>query len=79
MLFYAFDLYQYISDRDFYSDFITFVPGKIVFTQPELEKAIETNDFEKEKVKPFKDKYFGDTDGKASQRVANAVIKALES
>lgn len=79
MAFYAFDLYQYISDRDFYSDFISFVPGKIVFTQHELESAIESEDFETEKVQPFKEKYFSETDGKASQRVADAIIKALES
>ena len=31
MMFYAFDLYDYISSRDFYYDFEGFVPGKIVF------------------------------------------------
>ena len=79
MVFYAFDLYQYISDRDFYSDFISFVPGKIVFTQSELEKAIDAEDFENEKVEPFKEKYFSKADGKASQRVADAIINALKS
>lgn len=78
MLFYAFDLYQYIADRDFYSDFISFVPGKIVFTQDELESAVKAGAFEQEKVTPFRNKYFGETDGKASERVAEAIIKALD-
>ena len=54
MLFYAFDLFDYISKRDFYYDFESFVPGKIVFSQRELTEAITTGDFESEKVPPFK-------------------------
>lgn len=54
MLFYAFDLFDYISKRDFYYDFESFVPGKIVFSQRELTEAIVAGDFESEKVPPFK-------------------------
>ena len=58
MLFYAFDLFDYISKRDFYYDFESFVPGKIVFSQRELTDAIVAGDFESEKVPPFKTKFF---------------------
>lgn len=79
MLFYAYDLYQYITDRDFYCDFENFVPGKIVFTNGELVESVRAGDFEQEKVEPFKYKFFTNPDGKASQRVADAILSVLKS
>ncbi|MGN0521590.1 MAG: CDP-glycerol glycerophosphotransferase family protein [Eubacterium sp.] len=78
MLFYAYDLYDYISSRDFYYDFEGFVPGKIVFSQKELLDAASNNDFEQEKVSGFKTKFFDHLDGKSSQRVADLILKNLE-
>ncbi len=78
MIFYAYDLYQYISERDFYCDFETFVPGKIVFHQEQLSSTILAEDFESEKIEPFKNIFFSDTDGKSSQRVADLIIKKLD-
>ncbi len=77
MLFYAYDLYKYISERDFYSDFETFVPGKIVFTQEEIEASVLSGDFEAEKIPSFRDKYFTMTDGNSSRRVAEKILEAL--
>ncbi|MCR5151266.1 MAG: CDP-glycerol glycerophosphotransferase family protein [Clostridiales bacterium] len=78
MLFYAFDLYQYITERDFYCDFESFVPGKIVFTYEELVKAAVSGDFDSEKVIPFKNRFFTFTDGNSSQRVADAILEAVK-
>ncbi len=78
MLFYAYDLYQYISERDFYCDFETFVPGKIVFNQQELEKAIINSDFEREKIEPFRNKFFNEIDGKSTERTAHVILEALK-
>ncbi len=77
MLFYAYDLYQYVSERDFYCDFESFVPGKIVFNQREMEDAVKNGDFESEKIEPFRNKFFSDIDGKSSERAANAILEAL--
>lgn len=79
MLFYAYDLYQYISERDFYCDFESFVPGKIVFNEGQMTNAIKENDFESYKINSFKNTFFTDTDGKSSQRVADSIINALKS
>ena len=79
MLFYAFDLYDYISSRDFYYDFEGFVPGKIVFSQRELLQCIEQQDFSSEKVEGFKNKFFDHLDGKSSQRVADLILDNLKS
>lgn len=78
MLFYAYDLYEYISSRDFYYDFEGFVPGKIVFTESELISSIKAKDFEQEKVDGFKNKFFDSLDGKSSQRVADLIVNELE-
>lgn len=78
MLFYVFDLYEYISTRDFYYDFEGFVPGKIVFSEKELVEAIINKDFEHEKVAGFKTKFFDEFDGKSSERVAELVRSLLK-
>lgn len=47
MLFYAFDLNEYSRDRDFYCNFSTFVPGKIVLNTEEMIDSINCNDYKK--------------------------------
>lgn len=74
MLFYAFDLDGYVASRDFYEPFAEFVPGKIVKTFGELMTAIEMNDFEQEKVEPFKNKNFEYQDGNSTDRVIDWLI-----
>ena len=76
MLFYAFDLSEYIATRDFYYEYEPFLPGKLTQTQGELVDAIKNEDFEMEKIEPFKHKFFDNLDGKSAERVA-AMIKKL--
>ena len=42
MLFFAFDLDEYVASRDFYEPFTSFAPGRIVRTFPELLDALRT-------------------------------------
>lgn len=77
MLFYVYDLFTYISTRDFYYDFESFVPGKIVFSEKELIDAVNNNDFEQEKVNGFKTKFFDHVDGGSSRRVADLILDNL--
>ena len=77
MLFYTFDLQEYIKERDFYFNFETFIPGKFFYTQEELERAIKEKDFATEKIPEFRNKFFDDLDGKASVRIADLLCKAL--
>lgn len=69
MLFYAFDLEDYITSRDFYEPYEEFVPGKIVETFDELIDTLYKEDFEQEKVPRFLDKHFKYQDGKSSERL----------
>ena len=76
MLFYAYDLDNYVATRDFYSGYEHFVPGKIVRTQEELVAAVLSQDYEADKIEPFCKANFDIRDGKASERVA-AFIRNL--
>ncbi|WP_318526229.1 CDP-glycerol glycerophosphotransferase family protein [Methanobrevibacter arboriphilus] len=58
MLFYAFDLENYISERSFYYEYKTFVPGKIIYSQEGIVNSIKNNDFENYKINSFKSKFF---------------------
>lgn len=77
MVFYVFDLEEYIRDRDFYYEFEGFAPGKIVKTEDELFTCIKEKDFEQDKIKGFKNKFFDNTDGKSSKRVADKIIEIV--
>ncbi len=78
MLFYAYDLVEYISKRDFYEPFETFVPGKIVFDFNQLITAIYEGDFEHEKVEPFCNRNFEYRDGGSTDRVIDWLILGNE-
>ncbi len=69
MLFYAFDLEDYITTRDFYESYETFVPGKIVQTFEALMESLNNEDFDQYKVEPFLNKYFKYQDGRSSERL----------
>ena len=77
MLFYGFDLEQYIATRGFYYEFETFVPGKIVYHFDELIEAVKKGDFESEKIAPFRDRFFDGKGGKSSQRTVDLIYKSL--
>lgn len=79
MIFYAFDLDDYISNRSFYFEYKSFVPGKITYSQDELINSIKNNDFEDYKIKDFKNKFFEEVDGKSTERIVNYVLSVLEN
>lgn len=78
MLFYAYDLEEYTVNRDFYYPFKNFVPGKIVRNMEEIQEAIRNEDYELEKVKTFKHRFFDDLDGRSSERVADFILEQLK-
>lgn len=77
MLFYAFDLEDYVVNRDFYYPFKNFVPGKIVRNMSQITAAVMQSDYELEKVDTFKHRFFDDLDGKASERVADFILQLV--
>ena len=77
MLFYAFDLQEYISSRGFYYEYLSFVPGKIVYNMDEIITALSDNDFESEKIENFKKEFFDYFDGNSGRRVCEFIEKLM--
>lgn len=78
MLFYVFDLNEYIRQRDFYFDLRLESPGKLVYSQKELTDAILSKDFEAEQMDAFAKKFFDDFDGRSTERIVALIEKALK-
>jgi CDP-ribitol ribitolphosphotransferase len=74
MLFFAYDLDEYVAARDFYVPFESFVPGRIVRTFPELLEAIRREDYESEKVAAFAARHFAHLDGGSTDRVIDQLV-----
>ncbi|MEG2781568.1 MAG: CDP-glycerol glycerophosphotransferase family protein [Oscillospiraceae bacterium] len=74
MLFYAFDLEEYEQNRDFYFEYESYVPGKVAKSMPELLEILKSGDFAVEKNRGFREFNFGDIDGTASKKVADAIL-----
>ncbi|BCN29786.1 CDP-glycerol glycerophosphotransferase family protein [Anaeromicropila herbilytica] len=79
MLFYAYDLRQYISTRDFYYEYEIFVPGKIVSSQAKIVDAILKKDFEEHKIDSFKKQFFDQLDGRSTERVTELIYDIIDN
>lgn len=76
MVFYAYDLDRYNSERSFYYDYESFVPGEIVKTNEELAEAIKRAEesYDYEKLERFREKFMSACDGNSTQRVFDLFI-----
>lgn len=74
MVFFAFDEIQYGYSRGFHRDYESSAPGKICHTFEEVMTALETGDFEEEKVQEYVDMHFDYIDSHASDRVIDWII-----
>lgn len=77
MVMYAYDLSEYTATRDFYYEYKPSLPGKLAQNQDEVIEAIKNEDFETERIKPFKEKFFDHFDGKSTERVAEMIKELL--
>lgn len=71
MIFYAPDMEEYTSERDFYYDYQSFIPGPLVRTEEELIHTIKNSHFHTDRLKAFREYFFDDIDGQSSRRVVN--------
>lgn len=78
MIFFAYDLEEYFDWRGFYYDYETLAPGPLVRTHEELCEAIlgMENDFDRERVIRFKEKFMSACDGHATERILRMVFGA---
>ena len=77
MIFFAYDLDNYYDWRGFYYDYKDFVPGPIYTTNEEMIDYIKDidNNFDKQKVVDFKDKFMSACDGHATEKIMKLVFK----
>jgi len=78
MLFYAFDLNEYIASRDFYCEYKSFLPGKIAYDMQGFLRAVNNKDFETQKIEEFRNKFFDEQDGGSAKRVAKLVQNIIK-
>lgn len=71
MIFYAPDMEEYTSERDFYYDYKSFIPGPYVKSEEELLQIILKGNFSIDKVKQFREYFFDHEDGNSSKRVVD--------
>jgi CDP-ribitol ribitolphosphotransferase len=74
MLFFAYDLEEYIGERDFYVPYESFVPGRIVRTFPDLLDAIRRDDYQSDRVDAFARAHFHHLDGTSTDRVIDELV-----
>ena len=73
-VFYAFDLEKYADDRSFYQDYMSYVPGTVVQTFPQMIDAIRTADANRDALNQFVRFNFDAQDGQAARRIADLVL-----
>lgn len=74
MLFFAPDLDEYVASRDFYVDYASFVPGRIVRTFDALLDAIRREDHGAERLAAFRATHLDRLDGQATDRVIDLIV-----
>ena len=75
MIFFAYDMDEYIEKRDFYYPYEGFVPGNIVKTTEGIVDIIKNNKFDLDKLDSFRNKFFTHLDGKSTKRVVDMMIE----
>ena len=73
-LFFAFDEIQYAFSRGFHRDYESSAPGKVCHTFDEVMTALETEDFDYEKIEEYARVHFDYTDSGASDRVIDWIL-----
>lgn len=76
MIFYAYDLEEYVADRSFYYPYEDFVPGPIVKDTETLITAIKDmeENFDKDRVHRFREKFMSACDGHATKRIVDYLL-----
>lgn len=74
VVFFAPDLDEYISSRDFYYSFDKYTYGDVTYNVDELIKSIKENNVDKMKLEKFREYFCSSCDGKSTKRVVEELI-----
>lgn len=73
ILFYSYDVEEYIKDRGFYYDYYEFIPNKINYTTEEVINSIINKEWDLERIEEFARYFFNPFDGNSTERVLKEV------
>lgn len=73
ILFYSYDVEEYIKDRGFYYNYYEFIPNKINYTTEELINSIINKEWDLERIEEFARYFFNPFDGNSTERVLKEV------
>ena len=73
ILFYAYDVEEYIKDRGFYYNYYDFIPNKISYTTEEIIKAVINQEWDLERIEKFARYFFNPFDGNSTERILKEV------
>ncbi|BCN29788.1 CDP-glycerol glycerophosphotransferase family protein [Anaeromicropila herbilytica] len=73
MIFYTFDLEDYMENRDIYYDYSNFVPGPIVMDQEELIREILVARENNRDSRQFREYFLDALDGKSTKRITDYI------
>lgn len=80
MIFFAYDMDEFLDWRGFYYKYEEFVPGPIVKNNIELLETIKDIDnFDKQKVINFKNKFMSSCDGHSTERILEKVVEYMKN
>lgn len=74
-IFFAYDLENYISERDFFYPYEEYTYGPVVKNEEELVKAIRHPVIDQQKLERFKEKFVASCDGHASERFVEVLLE----
>lgn len=77
MIFFAYDLDEYVDSRAFYYDYESFVPGPIVKNTDELIEVIRKSEtsFDKARITDFRNRFMSACDGNSAKRIFDEMIR----
>ena len=73
ILFYSYDVEEYIKDRGFYYNYYEFIPNKINYTTEEVINSIINKEWNLERIEKFARYFFNPFDGNSTERVLKEV------
>ena len=74
MIFFSPDLAEYMSSRNFYYDYLDFIPGSFATNTDELITQIKDGKVDSKKLDDFVNYFFDDLDGKSSERFVDYLV-----
>jgi CDP-ribitol ribitolphosphotransferase len=74
MIFFSYDVDDYIRKRDFYYDYFSFIPGPLAKTSEQMISIIKNEEYDFKQIDSFVNYFFDDLDGKSSERVVDQII-----